>query len=200
MAAMPRRVDPHDRRKRIADALMRVMSERGLEAVSLRHVAAEAGATAGMVQHYFRSKDEMMLFALKVISANAEARITAAVAGLGPSPSPRAMLRTMLLQILPLDDERRADGRVALAFLAHAAVRPAVAAEQRRSATGLRDFLASQIALSGRPGTDPDTAATSLMALVEGLGLYLLSDVYPPPVAVAALDAQFDQIFGPAEA
>jgi AcrR family transcriptional regulator len=183
---MPKRVDPGERRRLIADALMRVASSRGLEAVSLRHVAEEAGATAGMVQHYFRTKDEMMLFALDVVSERAEARIGAAVAALGPTPAPRALLRTMLLEILPLDDARRADGRVALAFLAYSAVRPEVAAAQRRGAIGLRDFVATLL---------PGNGASALMALVEGLGLHLLSDVLTPDEAVAALDAQLARLF-----
>ena len=39
---MPKKVDHAERRRLIADALMRVAAEQGLEAVSLRHVAAAA--------------------------------------------------------------------------------------------------------------------------------------------------------------
>ncbi|GHJ52986.1 hypothetical protein Nm8I071_22930 [Nonomuraea sp. TT08I-71] len=61
---MPRNVDRQDRRTLIADTLMRVAAEQGLQAVSLRHVAAAAGVPAGIAQHYFRAKDEMMSFAM----------------------------------------------------------------------------------------------------------------------------------------
>src|SRR3954467_4457371 len=54
---------------------MRVAAHQGLEAVSLRHVATEAGVSTGMVQHYFRTKDEMMTFAT---GPDASARRTAA--------------------------------------------------------------------------------------------------------------------------
>jgi AcrR family transcriptional regulator len=184
---MPKRVDPEERRRSIADALMRVASSRGLEAVSLRHVAEEAGATAGLVQHYFRTKDEMMLFALEVVSERAEARIEAAVAALGPGPTPRTLVRAMLLEILPLDDARRADGRVALAFMAYAAVRPSVAEAQRQGSVGLRDYVATLL-------PDP-SGATALLALVEGLGSYLLSDVVSAAEATAELDAQLARLF-----
>ena len=118
---MPKRVDHRERRTLIADALMRVAAERGLEAVSLRHVAAAAGVSSGMVQHYFRTRDEMMTFALAVVRDRNEARVTRAIAALGETPAPRELLRTMLAALLPLDEERRADGRVALAFLAYTA-------------------------------------------------------------------------------
>ena len=61
---MPKRVDPLARRHSIAEAVFRLAAARGADAVSLRDVAGEAGVSLGMVQHYFRSKDEMLLFAL----------------------------------------------------------------------------------------------------------------------------------------
>lgn len=201
---MPKRVDHRERRTQIADALMRVAAEHGLEAVSLRHVAAEAGVSAGMVQHYFRTKDEMMAFALSVVREHNEARLTAALTALGATPSPRTLVRTMLGEVLPLDAPRRADGRVALAFLAYTAVRPAVAASLHQDTAALVDFIAGQIrgaqaAGSARPEIDPDRAAVGLLALMEGLGVYLLGGHFPAGTALAALDAQLDLIFGPEE-
>ncbi|MEV0809164.1 TetR family transcriptional regulator C-terminal domain-containing protein [Micromonospora sp. NPDC050200] len=199
---MPKRVDHRERRSLIADALMRVAAEHGLEAVSLRHVAAEAGVSAGMVQHYFRTKDEMMAFALSVVREHNEARVTAAVTALGATPAPRALLRTMLGELLPLDAPRSADGRVALAFLAYTAVRPAVAAALHQDTAGLLAFIAGQVraaqaAGAARHDVDPDRAAVGLLALMEGLGVYLLGGHFPPAIALAALDAQLDLIFGP---
>ena len=185
---MPKRVDPTQRRTLIADALMRVAAQRGLEAVSLRHVAAEAGATTGLVQHYFGTKDEMMLFALEVVSGHTEARIGTAVAALGPSPAPRDLVRAMVVQMLPLDEARRADGKVALAFFAYAATRPEVAEVQRRGSVGLRDFFATLM---------PVPAATTLLALVEGLGLYMLSGTYSDEVGLRVLDDFLDTVFSP---
>ncbi|GIF72201.1 TetR/AcrR family transcriptional regulator [Asanoa siamensis] len=186
---MPKRVDPTERRTLIADALMRVAAQRGLEAVSLRHVAAEAGATTGLVQHYFGTKDEMMLFALDVVSGHIAERMEAAVSALGPDPAPRDLIRTMVTQLLPLDDARRADGKVGLAFFAYAATRPHVAEVQRRGSAGLRDFFATLM---------PEPAATTLLALVEGLALYLLTDTYPAEVALRSLDDYLDSVFTPA--
>ncbi|MGK5444790.1 TetR/AcrR family transcriptional regulator [Micromonospora sp. URMC 105] len=201
MGAMPKRVDHRERRTQIADALMRVAAEHGLEAVSLRHVAAEAGVSAGMVQHYFRTKDEMMAFALSVVREHNEARLTAALTALGATPSPRTLVRTMLGEVLPLDAPRRADGRVALAFLAYTAVRPAVAASLHQDTADLVGFIAGQIraaqSAGSAPEVDPDRAAVGLLALMEGLGVYLLGGHFPADTALAALDAQLDLIFGP---
>ncbi|SCL18351.1 transcriptional regulator, TetR family [Micromonospora rhizosphaerae] len=199
---MPKRVDHRERRRLIADALMRVAAEHGLEAVSLRHVATEAGVSSGMVQHYFRTKDEMMTFALSVVREHSEARVTRAVAALGDDPSPRTLLRTMLAELLPLDEVRRADGRVALAFLAYTAVRPTVAAALHQETAGMLAFIAGQVRAGQLAGTadrrvDPDRAAVGLLAVMEGLGMYLLGGHIPAETALGALDAQLDLVLGP---
>ncbi|MEU4566129.1 TetR family transcriptional regulator C-terminal domain-containing protein [Micromonospora sp. NPDC023956] len=189
---MPRKVDHQERRSLIADALMRVAADRGLEAVSLRHVAAEAGVSAGMVQHYFRTKDEMMAFALDVVRERNQIRVNAALARLGDDPPPRLLLRTMIAALLPLDEQTRDDGRVALAFLAYTAVRPSAAASLREDTAQLLDFLAGVLA---RPNATE--AAAGLLALMEGLGIYLLGGHYRTEQAMNVLDAHLDLLFGP---
>ncbi|MER7419524.1 TetR family transcriptional regulator C-terminal domain-containing protein [Micromonospora peucetia] len=188
---MPKKVDPQERRRLIADALMRVAAKQGLEAISLRHVAAEAGVSPGMVQHYFRTKDEMMMFALAVVGERSQTRVTEAVARLGDNPSPRALLRTMIAALLPLDEQTRDDGRVALGFLAYTAVRPAAASALREETAQTLGFMAGLV-----PSPKPDEAAAGLLALMEGLGAYLLGGQYSTEQALSALDAHLDLLFG----
>lgn len=185
---MPKKVDHQERRSLIADALMRVAAERGLEAVSLRHVAAEAGVSAGMVQHYFATKDEMMAFAMAVVRTRSQIRVTEAVARLGAAPPPRLLIRTLITALLPLDGPSGDDARVALAFLAYAAVRPA--AGNRDDTTELLSFIAGLL-----PVPDAGTAADGLLALMEGLGLYLISGQYSAERALTVLDAHLDGLF-----
>ena len=194
---MPKKVDHAERRRLIADALMRVAAEQGLEAVSLRHVAAAAGVSTGMVQHYFRTKDEMMAFAMAVVRERNEERITAAVAALGPDPEPRALLRTFICGVLPLDEQSRAYGRVALAFLAYAAVRPAAAQALTADTRTTVEFVAGLIRAAGPAVADPDAAAAGLLAAMEGLGVYLLGGQYDADTALRALDAHLDLVLGP---
>ncbi|MFY1688105.1 TetR/AcrR family transcriptional regulator [Plantactinospora sp. WMMB782] len=197
---MPKVVDHHERRRLIADALLRVAARHGLEGVSLRHVATEAGVTSGMVQHYFRTKDEMMQFALGVVRERNEARITEAVSRLGPDPAPRDLLRAVLAGLLPLDDASRADGLVALAFLAYAALRPEAGAALRRDTPLMAAYLADQIRRARTAGVartdlDPETAAVGLLAVTEGLGMFLLTAQTTPENALKALDAQLTLVF-----
>jgi AcrR family transcriptional regulator len=187
---MPKKVDRQARRTLIADALMRIAADQGLEAVSLRHVADEAGVSAGMVQHYFQTKDEMMAFALDVVRDRNRIRVTEAVERLGHEPPPRLLLRTIIAALLPLDDDTRDDGRVALAFLAYTAVRPETAEPLREDTKQMTDFIAGLL-----PTPSAELAAAGLLALMEGLGVYLLGGQYTAEQALDALDAHLDMLF-----
>ena len=189
---MARRVDRRERRELLADALMRLAAARGLEAVSLRHVAAEAGVSTGMVQHYFRTKDEMMVFALGMVMDRIRRRSQAVTA----PATPRELVHGLLLQVLPLDETRRLENHVVLAFLAYAAVKPSLASGLREAAAQMRGFLAEQLRAAGVDGVDPERAAAGLLALVDGLGLQVLSQQYSAEDAAAALDAQLVLLFG----
>lgn len=194
---MPKKVDPRQRRTLIADALMRVAAERGPEAVSLRHVAAAAGVTTGMVQHYFATKDELMLFALEVIAERIQARMSAEP-DLADSPS--AMLRSLLTHLLPLDENRRVEGLVGLAAVSYAASHPAVAEVLCRSNLGLRQYVGQRLRALSDGGElpvriRPEPTATALVALVDGLGQQVLTGAYSPQDALAAFDAQLALIF-----
>lgn len=197
---MPKKVDHQERRERIATALMRVAANHGLEAVSLRHVAAEAGVTSGMVQHYFPTKKAMMDFAMTSASARYEARMTEAVAELGDKPPARDLVGAMLTTLLPRDESERADGRVALAFLSYAATKRAAAEGLDEGNAGMREFIAEQIrsaqsAGETAVGLDPESAATALFALAEGLAVHVLSSDLSAEDAAAALEAQLDLVF-----
>jgi hypothetical protein len=93
----------------------------------------------------------------------------------------------MIEALLPLDEPSRDNGRVALAFLAYTAVRPAAGAELHEETAQLVDFVAGLLSVH-----DPVGAAAALLALMEGLGIYLLGGQYTAEQALRALDAQLD--------
>jgi AcrR family transcriptional regulator len=55
---VPRRVDHAQRRRQIGEALLRIAHTRGLQAASMREVAAEAGVSLRLVQYYFHTKED----------------------------------------------------------------------------------------------------------------------------------------------
>ena len=179
---------------------MRVAAEQGIEAVSLRHVATEAGVTSGMVQHYFPTKEAMMDFAMQVASARYETRMTKAITQLGEQPPASELIRAILGTLLPTNESQRADGRVALAFQSYAATKPSAAEQLSHSNAEMRQFLAHNVRVAQTAGEAPSDlspfpTATSLHALAEGLGVLVLSSNLSVEEAQAALNTHLDLIF-----
>ena len=54
-----------ERRERILQAMALCVVEEGIQGASLRKVAKRANATTGMITHYYRSKDELFVEALR---------------------------------------------------------------------------------------------------------------------------------------
>ncbi len=197
---MPKKVDPQVRRRQIAEALHRVTATHGLDGVSLRHVAAEAGVSAGLVQHWFCTKDQMLQFALETVSEQVETRLARRMAEIEHG-TPRQAVRALLIELLPLDEQRRLEAHVAVAFGARAAVSPEIARSLRAGMDQMRAFLADRIrAAGGAYGADrAERAAVALTALVDGLTAHTLAQQCTPQAAEAALDDHLDRLFGPQE-
>lgn len=178
---MPKKIDHDERRRQLAGALWRVLATKGMEAVSLRHVAAEAGVSMGMVQHYFADKDAMVLFALSTMTE----QYTRRLADLPDDPLRR--VRAVLVAGLPLDDERRLEAQVAVTFLAHAPVNRHIGEFLRAGYAEGHAYLTEQLRAAGIP--DAEHEASALFALTDGLTAHTLAGHHRPGEAEAVLDA-----------
>ncbi|MDN5915963.1 MAG: TetR/AcrR family transcriptional regulator [Pseudonocardia sp.] len=133
----------------------------------MREIAAEAGVTTGALQHHFRTKDELLLFTLERHGHRWIDRLRTRADRPGPLPAPRPVLRAVVEELLPLDDERTAEAAVAIAFVLPAATTPALAEHYRRQRAILHELLAEQF---DRADTaNPDAAADLLLHAVEGM-------------------------------
>ncbi|MFF0624062.1 TetR/AcrR family transcriptional regulator [Streptomyces sp. NPDC004296] len=198
---MPKKVDHEARRQEISAALWRLANTRGVDGVSLRDVAAEAGISLGRIQHYFRNRDELLLFALRHINQQATERIRHRLQALEEAPTPRTVLRVCCAGMLPLDAESRAGLLVAAAYYSRAVHDPALGAEARDGIPKLRDLFADQLRLAAERGEVPPERANEdeamlLIALADGLASYVLLGIHGPEQALALLDRQLDGLFG----
>ncbi|GAA2792768.1 TetR/AcrR family transcriptional regulator [Saccharopolyspora taberi] len=192
---MPRQVDHQARRKLIAEALWRVARQRGMDAVSMRHVATEAGVSVGMVQHYFRTKDQMLSFALETIGERVAERIGARLAELPGDCAPVRRVRAMLLELLPLDAARHLEAHVGFAFFTRAAVEPGLATRLREQYPEFVGFVAAEVGRA-RGDLDADREARALMALVDGLAAHVLVGYESPEGAAEVLEGRLAEVFG----
>lgn len=92
-----------DKRQQIVRGVWRVIAESGLGAVSFRSVAGAAGVSAGRVQHYFASKQELIrASAAELIEAAAEATPAAT----GDASDPKTLQALLLHGLGPAGTSR----------------------------------------------------------------------------------------------
>lgn len=198
---MPKIVDHEERRRQIAEAVLRVTAKRGLEAVSLRDVAAEGGISMGRVQHYFTSKDQMLLFACEYMIERTNRRIAERIAALPAPETGRDILRNVLVEILPLDEERREGTGVWIAFLARAALEPALKSFMRETWINGHGNIAALMRVAQERGEipadrDPQRETVTALSLADGLVSHILMGHYTAETAIQAIDDYLDRLFG----
>lgn len=196
---VPKVVDADERRRALAEAVFEVIEQRGLEAVSLRDVAAQAGVSMGQVQHWFRSKDAMLLFALGHLRDRVNARLAARIAEL-PDPAPRAVVRAGVLELLPLSRESRQEACVNVAFVGRATVEETYADLLRTGYRRLLEVSAAQLraaqARGGvRDGVDAERDSAAFYCLSQGLVGPLLVGAMSAEAAVGLIDDALDRLF-----
>ncbi|MFE9552308.1 TetR/AcrR family transcriptional regulator [Streptomyces sp. NPDC006703] len=198
---MPKRVDHVQRRTEMAEALVRVAGRRGLHAVGMRDVAAEAGVSLRLVQYYFETKEKLLLFGLEHLAQRFGERVSARVRAAGGGPGPRAMVEALLMAALPVDEESRTFHLLYTSY-AVLAVNDQALADQPfiNNPDAAEDAVAAllvQAQESGllEPGLDTRLEAVSLLAMSAGLGTSVLVGQRSPESAAAVLGHHLDRIF-----
>lgn len=197
---VPKQVDHDARRRLIADAVLRIAVAEGLESVSLRGVAAAAGVSMGSIQHYFGTKEEMLVFAIDHQDRLREQRIAAE---LGTSWSgPREFVRTVLSAVLPTDERSRAEWLAGIAFFIRAMRVPRIAAILNEGVPKVVELIADQLRLAVAVGElesaddlDLREEAILLWSVVDSQSTALVLGQRSPAQAVATLDYQLDRLF-----
>jgi AcrR family transcriptional regulator len=177
----------------LADALIRVVAGHGLDAVSIRAVAREAGVSIGTVQYYFATKDELLLAAYRRVIDQVTARARRVAE---QDPSPRDYIRSLVRELLPLDERREAELRVAVAFTARSVYSPRLTELYTDGYGALVAAIANALRRAAErdetaPDVIPQRDATQAVALADGLGWHLLcaQGELASDAAEAALDA-----------
>lgn len=184
---MPRVVDVDVRRREIVEATIRLIARGGLEAATMRDIAAEAGWTTGVVNHYFADKRELLRSTL-----THSIRRRLASRGHAEVRAPAQRLRDELAAALPLDDEGRMHWLVTAAFLSQAAGDAELAGVQRDAYRAFRANVAELVVESD--GVEMPVAlerAERLIASIDGVAMQAMFDgeSWPAERQLGLLDA-----------
>lgn len=171
---MPRPRNDSAHRARLSEAVFLTLAESGPAGLTLRAVAARAGCTTGLVLHTFPDKRALLLHARDVLHERTRARAETLEAD---APDAMTALRAVTTGALALDDERLAEARAWVAFLAAALGDPVL---RERHVTNSRAFIQRLTRLlrevTGVPAPDLEARAATLAASVEGITVLAAGD------------------------
>lgn len=185
---MSRAVNSDDRRRAIALAVYRVVARDGVEATSMRAIAAEAGCTTGSLTHHFADRRELLDFTVGMAVEESMARLVAT--------SRRDGLRAALAEFLPLDERRRQENAVWLVGIGAAARDPELARSLSRRYAAADELLAAELRRrlheAGRTVADDEVEmlVEEVLTAVDGIAVYAQADPdrYPPERQLALVD------------
>ncbi|MCX2180347.1 TetR family transcriptional regulator [Streptomyces sp. SKN60] len=178
--------DHEARRREVSEAVWRVLAAQGFDGLTLRAVAAELGATTGLLTHYFPAKRDLVRHALDLLDERTAARPRRA-GGEG-----LAAVRAALLDVLPLDPEATASNRIWVSSWDTALADPTLssdhAARYARGRARLAELIAAAQSRGELPAGDPDRLALGAQSFALGLVVQaLLAPAEFPPERQAVL-------------
>jgi DNA-binding transcriptional regulator YbjK len=151
------------RRRAILEAALRVIGERGVDAVSHRTVADEAGVPLASTTYYFESLDDVLEGALKLFVDEEAARLTALVERLEGQDLPPLEIARLFRSELEPDVAQ-------FELYVEAARRPRLREVARRSIEMYGTVAAAALRAAGEK--DPALEPRAFVALFDGYGLH----------------------------
>ncbi|QTD39901.1 TetR/AcrR family transcriptional regulator [Sporosarcina sp. Te-1] len=170
---MPKIINHDERKQQIAQAMWRVILDKGMEGATVRNIAEEAGLSLGALRHYFSTQDDLLVYAMTLVTERATARIEAVVKRNLP---PREMVLAVLYEIVPLNEETRAEMQVWFAFVAYVHHRKN---ELPIPDDGIREgiqkliYYLNQLSLL-KPGLNLELEVERLYSLIDGIAIHAL--------------------------
>lgn len=152
----------------ILRAVVRLIATRGPEQTSVRNVASEAGVSIGAVQHHYRTKDDLLLAAMRGLNAEFITRMQEILAEI---PDAKQRLRAFMHAIAAVDSHARDGAVIWTVFAARSCVQQGLRAEHSENWAQVEEYIfALMVEAFPECGITRDDAA-SLLALADGIAV-----------------------------
>lgn len=194
---MPKRVDHEVRRREIIDSTWRIIADRGFHATTTRDISAEMGVALGAINHYFPTKDDLLLASYEHVFIRTSSRYAARV---GERTGMDA-LRILAEEMMPIGSEQLLEARVVLPFWERCASSERFAAVNQAGLTASLELLGRHLdeaAAAGdlAPAVDRALFAEELLSTIAGMQALavLLPERYSRERLLAMLDGALRSI------
>ena len=194
---MPKIVDHDSQRGKFAEAVMRLVGREGLEGLTMRAVATEAGLSYGSLFHYFDSKDDLLMHAVHYSTSQQSRRVnefSIRYKGL-------KALEYLMNDDALVDETSREDSLVWMAFLYKAALKESFAEMHAHLISGWLErieTLLREAQCEGEIRQDmaPEFEAMALWVYSAGIGQQglLHPAIFPPVVQKKLISAYLDKL------
>jgi AcrR family transcriptional regulator len=180
---MPKIVDHDVQRAKFANAAMSLIARHGLEGVTMRAVAEEAGLSYGSLFHYFKSKDELLMHIVRHSASTQTRRINE----FNSQFSGLRALEHLLCDDAIITETSRDDWMVWVTFLYKAALQASFAEMHAELIDGWLARISGLLEEAREAGeirekVDVDFEAVAIWAYSAGIGQ--LSLLYPELLTV----------------
>ncbi|MBU3916389.1 TetR/AcrR family transcriptional regulator [bacterium] len=170
---MGRKSKSEIRKPEILENLYKVINKEGLEGTTLAKVADEMGVNSGLLVHYFKTKEEMIV---SMVDYMLEKYANIYVAKLNEYEKPKDRMDNMLNTFFELEWTMRGDAAVFWSCYSLSRRNDRVKEQFEKMYQGFRNLLAYEIQLYRGAGiakvSDPFLAADIIISLIEGLYFY----------------------------
>lgn len=172
---MPKKIDHHKRKIQIAEATWKVIVDEGIEQATVRKIAKYAGLSVGALRHYFSSQAELLRFSMELVSD----RVVRRLKERKYSGKPLEFVTEGVCEVLPVDDERKIEMEVWLAFSAKSFVDTKLRELSNKVYSDMHQGLenvvhALQLLKLAKDGLDLDMEVNRLHAIVDGMAMHHL--------------------------
>jgi AcrR family transcriptional regulator len=176
-AAEERRLDG-DKARRIIAAMRTSVGTRGAAGSTFDHVAREAGVSRGLLHYYFGSKERLLV---EVARHDCEVRIKAVDDQLSEASSIDEIIQALVQGLEEFVEDEPGSQAVVYELLSASRHSEEIRAELAELYRRWREHLAAALREKEREGivrlgADPETVASVLFALGDGMGLQFVSD------------------------
>jgi TetR/AcrR family transcriptional regulator, transcriptional repressor of bet genes len=159
----------HDERKRLIAAKAReIIGEEGLDAATIRRLAAELDFSTRCITHYFADKEELLLWTYEAFEREGLGHFSAVLI------DDPADIVGCVMAMTPTDPLNLSLWRLYVGFWDRAGRDPRFAAAQQRSIRAAEELIAGAIALRAPWVEDRRRCAREIIALVNGIAVQAL--------------------------
>ncbi|WP_040982769.1 TetR/AcrR family transcriptional regulator [Oceanobacillus jeddahense] len=174
---MPKQVDHQKRKIQIAETTWKVIVEEGIEQATVRRIAQSSGLSVGAVRYYFASQSELLHFSMELVADRVMQRAKARK--FSKDRDPLELVTEAVSEVLPVDEERKIEMEVWLAFSAKVLVDKTLRELSDKvygdMHEGLKNVVhALQLLDIAKEGLDLEMEVNRLHAIVDGMAMHHL--------------------------